>query len=63
MPDSPRARALRRDAAQLDALPAFALPVLQRMADWPATQLWGEWLASLHELAPVVLRDPARSGV
>ena len=58
--DSPRARALRRDAAQLDALSAFALPVLQRMADWPATQLWGEWLESLNALVPLVLRDPAR---
>jgi ATP-dependent helicase/nuclease subunit B len=58
--ESPRARALRRDAAQLDALAAFALPVLQRMADWQDAQKWGEWLSALHELAPIVLRDPAR---
>jgi hypothetical protein len=59
-PESTRARALRRDAEQLDALSAFALPVLQALATWPAAQRWADWLRSLIALAPRVLRDPAR---
>jgi ATP-dependent helicase/nuclease subunit B len=61
-PESPRARALRRDAQQLDALSSFALPVLQQMSEWPAEQRWGNWLDALQSLVPTVLRDPARVG-
>jgi hypothetical protein len=59
-PDSPRARALARDIAQLDALASFALPVLRQMSDWPAAQRWGAWLEALGALVPAVLREPAR---
>ncbi len=59
-PESPRARALRRDAEQLDALASFALPVLDEMASWPQSQRWDDWLTALLGLAPRVLRAPAR---
>lgn len=60
-PQSPRARALRRDVGQLASLQAFALPVLTEMAAWPAEQSWGEWLHALTRLAPRVLARPARA--
>jgi hypothetical protein len=60
-PESPRARALRRDTAQLDALSSFALPVLRQMSAWPAAQRWGDWLGALDTLVPTVLREPARA--
>jgi CRISPR/Cas system-associated exonuclease Cas4 (RecB family) len=59
-PESPRARALRRDSVQLDALSSFALPVLRLMSEWPAEQHWGDWLDALGALVPAVLREPAR---
>jgi ATP-dependent helicase/nuclease subunit B len=61
-PESPRIPALRRDREQLDHLRAFALPLVKEMAAWPrgAAWTWGEWLATLSEMAPRVLRQPAR---
>lgn len=59
-PQSSRTRALRRDAEQLRALQAFALPVLGEMAAWPEEQRWGDWLHALTTLAPTVLARPAR---
>jgi CRISPR/Cas system-associated exonuclease Cas4 (RecB family) len=61
-PESPRIPALRRDREQLDHLRAFALPLVRHMADWPRGPAWswGQWLATLRDLAPRVLRQPAR---
>lgn len=61
-PESPRIPALRRDREQLDHLRAFALPLVREIADWPrgAAWTWGRWLATLREMAPRVLRQPAR---
>jgi RecB family exonuclease len=59
-PQSSRTRAIRRDVDQLRSLQAFALPVLAELADWPAQQSWGEWLAALTSLVPRVLTRPAR---
>ncbi len=61
-PESPRIPALRRDREQLDHLRAFALPLVRHMADWPRGPAWswGQWLATLRDMAPRVLRQPAR---
>jgi hypothetical protein len=59
-PQSWRVKALRRDIEQLQALQAFAVPVLSEMAEWPAEQRWGDWLAALARLAPAVLAEPSR---
>jgi RecB family exonuclease len=59
-PDSPRLLRIERDARNLDHLRAFALPVIDTIASWPAQATWGEWLARFEEIAPRVLRKPAR---
>ena len=59
-PDSPRLLRLERDARNLAHLRAFALPVIDALAAWPSSATWGEWLARFEELAPRVLRKPAR---
>ena len=59
-PDASRVRALKRDREQLRALRSFAEPVLAEMADWPESQLWGDWLASLERIAPRVIAKPER---
>jgi CRISPR/Cas system-associated exonuclease Cas4 (RecB family) len=61
-PESPRIPALRRDREQLDHLRSYALPLIREMAEWPrdAGWRWGEWLRALSDLAPRVLRQPAR---
>jgi CRISPR/Cas system-associated exonuclease Cas4 (RecB family) len=59
-PDSPRLLRIERDARNLTHLRDFALPIIDTLAGWPATATWGEWLARFEELAPRVLRKPAR---
>lgn len=59
-PDSPRVRGLERDLRNLRHLRAFALPIVDRLASWPAQATWGEWLDRFAELAPLVLRKPER---
>jgi ATP-dependent helicase/nuclease subunit B len=59
-PDASRARAIRRDREQLQALRSFAEPVLSEMSSWPAEQPWGRWLDALKRLAPRVISQPAR---
>ena len=59
-PDSPRLLRLERDARNLAHLRAFALPVIDALAAWPSSATWGDWLRRFEELAPGVLRKPAR---
>ena len=59
-PESPRVRAVERDLKNLAHLRAFALPVIERVAAWPAAARWNEWLEQLKDLAPLVLRHPER---
>jgi len=59
-PDSARLRALERDLRNLSHLRAFALPIVDRLAAWPRSATWGEWLDRFNEIAPVVLRKPDR---
>jgi ATP-dependent helicase/nuclease subunit B len=57
--DSPRVAGLRQRAEELDHLRAFALPIIEVLAGWPAQATWGEWLDHFERLAPQVLRRPA----
>ena len=57
-PESPRARRLERDVANLGHLRRFALPVIERLDALPGEAPWGDWLDALDALAPMVLRGP-----
>jgi ATP-dependent helicase/nuclease subunit B len=57
-PDSPRAARLDRDLRNLGHLRAFALPIVDLLARWPASGTWGEWLDRFAAIAPMVLRQP-----
>lgn len=59
-PESPRAAYFERELKNLGHLRSFALPVIDRLASWPATATWGEWLDSFSDLVPMVLRQPER---
>ncbi len=59
-PDSPRAARLERDLRNLGHLRTFALPVIDRLAAWPASATWGEWLDRFTALVPDVVRRPER---
>jgi len=58
--DEARAQRLGRDLADLDALRAFALPLIDALAALPQQATWGEWLEPLTALATQALRQPAR---
>jgi ATP-dependent helicase/nuclease subunit B len=59
-PESPRVSRLERDIRNLAHLAAFALPIVETLASWPGSATWEEWLERFNELAPRVLRRPAR---
>lgn len=59
-PESPRVAGLERDRGNLAHLRRFALPIIDRLAAFPAEASWGEWLDRLEELAPTVLANPDR---
>ncbi len=59
-PESPKAARLERDLRNLGHLRAFALPIIDRLASWPRTATWGEWLDRFAALTPMVLRQPER---
>jgi CRISPR/Cas system-associated exonuclease Cas4 (RecB family) len=57
-PDAARIAQLGRKIADLNALSAFALPIIGTLAAWPARAHWGEWLERFEALAPRVLKKP-----
>src|SRR5213593_3799029 len=59
-PDSPRVAAIERDLGNLEHLRRFAVPVIERLTALPREGAWGEWIAALETLAPMVLRRPER---
>jgi ATP-dependent helicase/nuclease subunit B len=59
-PDSPAAARIGRDLRNIDHLRAFALPIVERLASWPASATWGEWLERFVAIAPLVLSRPDR---
>ena len=59
-PDSPRATAIERDLGNLEHLRRFAVPVIERLTALGTHGTWGEWIAALETLAPMVLRRPER---
>jgi ATP-dependent helicase/nuclease subunit B len=59
-PESPGALRLERELTNLGHLRAFALPIIDRLASWPARATWAEWLDRFSDLAPKVLRQPER---
>ncbi|MEW5852467.1 MAG: PD-(D/E)XK nuclease family protein [Myxococcota bacterium] len=65
--ESPRITRLQRDLADLGHLRRFALPLMDELSALPrglhggvSTGTWGEWIAALQRLAPMVLRKPDR---
>jgi RecB family exonuclease len=56
--DDSRAIALERRRRDLEGLAAFALPVIDRLADLPEVASWGEWIGHLAALARAALREP-----
>ena len=58
--DASRVLAVERDLRHLGHLRRFALPVVEALAGFPASALWGEWLELLEQFAPRVLRQPQR---
>jgi ATP-dependent helicase/nuclease subunit B len=59
-PDSALIRRLERDLKNLAHLRAFALPIVDLLADWPDQASWGEWLDRFNALAAHALRRPTR---
>jgi RecB family exonuclease len=59
-PDETKARRFGRDIADLDALRAYALPLLAELERLPAAASWGRWLDVLGALATRALRRPER---
>src|SRR5262245_24776844 len=57
--DEARAARLDDDLRALEALSGFALPLIDRLAGFPAHATWGEWLQHLRALVAVALREPA----
>lgn len=59
-PDSPRALGIQRSMADLAALRAFALPLLESVDALPELADWTSWLEALAALATRALRQPNR---
>jgi CRISPR/Cas system-associated exonuclease Cas4 (RecB family) len=59
-PDSARLRRFDRDLKNLSHLRHFALPIVDRLADWPEQASWGEWIERFSDLARQALVRPDR---
>ncbi|MCA1561107.1 MAG: hypothetical protein LC804_12855 [Acidobacteria bacterium] len=51
---------LERKIRHLEQFTAFALPLIGRLAAWPAAATWGEWLDLFEDLALRALARPSR---
>lgn len=51
---------LEAELAQVDALSAFALPLVDRLAELPEAASWGRWIEPLEKLAVRALGRPER---
>ncbi len=58
--DEPHSEHLRKQIDTLAHLERFALPIIDMLAALPQKAPWGDWLASLRQLAAATLRRPAR---
>jgi RecB family exonuclease len=56
--DEAQAAVVERQLGDLTQLRAYALPLIARLADLPASAPWQTWLAQLVELAETTLREP-----
>jgi ATP-dependent helicase/nuclease subunit B len=54
-----RVDGITRVLEQLEHLRAFALPIIETLASWPAEALWGTWLDLFEKLVPRVLHMPS----
>jgi len=59
-PDSARITAFERDLKNLSHLRAFALPLIDELAEWPEHAKWGDWLDRFGALASRALKYPVR---
>ncbi len=59
-PESARIRRFERDLRNLTHLRAFALPMVDALADWPERATWGEWIEHLSTVASSALARPGR---
>jgi ATP-dependent helicase/nuclease subunit B len=59
-PESARITRFERDLRNLAHLRAFALPIVDALADWPDQAMWGEWIERFGDLAGQTLRRPTR---
>jgi CRISPR/Cas system-associated exonuclease Cas4 (RecB family) len=59
-PESARIGRFERDLRNLAHLRAFALPIVDAIAEWPERATWGDWLDRFTALAAAALRRPAR---
>ena len=57
-PHSPKVAGIERDLTHLEHLRGFALPLIREFDEWPDAAPWGEWLQTLQELVPRVIRQP-----
>ena len=59
-PESPRIARFKKDLNNLLHLRAFALPIIDTLADWPERANWGDWIVRFSDLAARSLRNPTR---
>jgi CRISPR/Cas system-associated exonuclease Cas4 (RecB family) len=59
-PESPRIARFKKDLNNLSHLRAFALPIIDTLAEWPERANWGDWIVRFSDLASRSLRYPAR---
>ena len=56
----PASEIFERRLKAVRKLRAYALPLIQALADLPESAAWGQWLTALDELATRALADPTR---